>query len=486
MTTITPTLWVYLTDLAPKARIIHPATGEIREIMQAAVQDRAPIGLRRYCLEELGGGVYRETGELFPLTPGLVEDMTDLYVNPNSWNYDYPDYAFESQSDPAELERVKARLEREMADYPYEFKITGLQRRFLLYYSDGDMHSQKAFEALLPTPEYSPLRSDGTLRRPFALSYNHMMRDAKVPQPKEEYRLFGGLRPCLYRGPAYVVRFLLDGQDVLLERCRVYVDAEGNFLCSDWCQRHDYSSYNNGINLQMGLYTFATWVTGPCLVRNTQNGSFTPKNAIFERTAVRDIMKQHVLVPKFDDALAKATKKIQAITAAKPAVKPTVEAGPITEDIMAEALAAAEKLFAAKASVEPAPEPAVVRPTVDGLHRVPSAGLDEDAAGYVISYKVDGESAGRPVIHAFQHYRGDDYMTVGTTEPPRDEFFILDEGANENGAWYGPVHPDEAGEHGMEASDIEKLNATWWLYSAMVYYRENLNPSPVEATLLEA
>jgi hypothetical protein len=489
------TQWIYLSDLAPKARILNPASGEIREIMQSAVKDKAPIGLRRYMLEELPGGSYRETGALADLTPRLVEDMTDHSVKPNSWNFDYPDYAFETQSDPEELARVRARLEQEMADYPYEFQITGLQRRYLLYFSDGNLETQQAFEALLPTPDQSPLRSDGTLRRPFAFTYNHLMRDAKAPWPRNEERLYGGLRPCLYRGPAYVVRFLLDGQDVLLERCRVYVDPQGNFLCSDWCQRHDFSSYNNGINLQMGIYTFSTWVTGPCLVKN--GGNFVPKNTRFERTAVRDMLKRHVLVPTFDETLAKATKKIAMVSKALPPKPVAPVVGPITADAMAEAMAAAAAIFANPKTITPSELTPAVSPRIpiaaDTLHAVACIDRDDDEDegelsnfGYLVQYEVTGTSHGQPVIKATKRYHGTDFHVPDRPLFPVDEseteYFVPDE-SSPTLFWYGDVLPVTDDDH----DTIDQLNKHWWLYSAAVYYRNHLTAvSPLEATLLEA
>lgn len=488
------TEWIYLSDLAPKARILNPATGEIREIMQSAVKDKAPIGLRRYLLQELPGGIYRETGALAELTPQLIEDMIDHSVKPNSWNFDFADYHFEQQSDPDELARVRARLEHEMADYPYTFEITGLQRRYLLYFSDGNNESQQAFEALLPTPTDSPLRADGTLRRPFAFTYNHLMRDAKAPWPRNEERLYGGLRPCLYRGPAYVVRFLLDGQDVLLERCRVYVDPEGNFLCSDWCQRHDFSSYSDGINLQMGIYTFSTWVTGPCLVKN--GGNFTPKTATFERTAVRDMLKKHTLVPSFDETLAKATKKIAMVSKALPPKPVVPDAGPITADAMAEAMAAASKIFAAPTVVVPVDPPAPARVPVseDTVYRLPM--VEEDLSGnplkdsqygYLVRFTRVGDDAGAPIICAQLLFEGEQYLTCDVPTPDTDdadnwatEHFVIDDAA-ETGFWYGTERWSEENDY------VEQLNRHWWPYSAAVYYKDHLNASsPLETVLLEA
>lgn len=483
--------WIYLTDLAPKARILNPVTNQVREIMQTAVKDRAPIGLRRYELEELPGGLYRETGTLAPLTPTLVDEMADHALCPNSWNYDHADYHFELQSDEAERAAVQARLEREMAEYPFKFEITGLQRRFLMYFSDGGVDSQKAFESILPTPDRSPLRTDGSLRRPFALTYNHNMKAASVPWPKDHERLYGGLRPCLYRGPAYVVRFLLDDQDVLLERCRVYVDPQGDFICSDWCQRHDFSSYNGGgINLQMGIYTFATWVTGPCLAKNGPN--FQPKSTTVERTPVRDLMKRHVLVPTFEDTLAKATKKIAAVQKALPPKPAVVEAGPITADIMAEAITKAQALFDAKPpqpEAPPADTPAPAPDAFSNVYRVPYYEWDhgetlpeapDTEQGYVIRMTRLGGTDECPVVEAslITGCRSD-YRSCKVTQTMLDgvysddtDVFTLD-AASSTGFWYGDAHNDPN----------DELSPHWWLHSAAQYYRTHLHRSPIEAAL---
>jgi hypothetical protein len=346
-----PNRWVYLTDLIPTGTIMNLESRETRQIMSSGIKDRAPAGLRRYVLEEREGGAkFQETGEILPITVDLLDDLEDSYSLANSWIADWPHYHVEhvGDADRDMEERVRQRLTRMMGDYPYDFQITGLQRRYLMYFSDGDYNSQKKFERLIPVPKSSPFRSDGALRRRYDWIWNSNMRDAQVPFPKSQRLQYGALSPCLYLGPAWVVRFTLDGVDVLLDRCRVYVDDDANFICSDWCQRHDYSSYNSGINLQQGIYTFDSWVNGPCITRNKEAGNF---DAPVKRTQIRSIMHkaQPVVTRSFEQSYAAAAENVKKY--AKPILvtpPPTPDAGPITPEAMAEAFALSEGIWAAR------------------------------------------------------------------------------------------------------------------------------------------
>lgn len=395
--------WMYLSDLCPKATIINLDTGDLREIMSGAVTRRAPIGLRRYLLEESSAGIFEETGEFLPVTQSIADDLIEYHRNPNGWNYDWVHLPTEQLGDdPAAAARIAERLTAMMAGHPYEFQITGLQRRFLWYYSDGSHETQQRFEALLPAPDRYPYRSDGTLHRRFNWIWNSIMRDAGVPYPTDKRSEYGGLRPMLYRGPAWTVRFLLDGQDVLLERCRVYVDDDANFICSDWCQRHDFSSYDNGINLQTGLYTFDGWVTGPCIIRNQEGGKFKPKQVTVKREAVRDLMKRAPLAVspvKFEDAFVAAKANVAKYS--KPlGVAPVIDAGPITPEIMAEAFSlaapiidaavnkAADELAAATPTTR-TPEPEGV-PEPDLILQLSDAALASVVAEYADSLELPG------------------------------------------------------------------------------------------------
>jgi hypothetical protein len=78
------------------------------------------------------------------------------------------------------------------------------------------------------------------------------------------------------------------------------VTPEGEFICSDWCQRHDYTSYGKGINLQLGIYSFAGWVTGPCIQRAIEQREFK-QVAKTTRTTIRNT--KATLVPTLAEAM---------------------------------------------------------------------------------------------------------------------------------------------------------------------------------------
>lgn len=307
--------WAYINDMGSHAQIMNLDSGETKQIFAANVKDKSPIGLRFGVLQETSSSNYEETGEIAPATLELLMEAEDAYHPRNSWNYDWPHYETELSDNAAEQAGVQRILEAQMAKHPFDFKIIGLQKRMLWYFSDGDEKSQKRFEALIPSPDSFPYRKDGSLRKRYRGTYSSLMRDAKAPIPKEYQQLAGGgLRPMLFRGPAYAVRFLVDNQITAYEHCVVYVMPDGTFICSDWCQRHDFSSYGGGINLQMGIYTFDSWVVGPCIMQAQARGGFKPKGVTIKREAVRELMKRPgaiTKIPTIEEALIKAEKQVK-------------------------------------------------------------------------------------------------------------------------------------------------------------------------------
>jgi hypothetical protein len=305
--------WIYLTDLGSLGAVWNPETDEVRTITPGYVNSRL-LRLRRGILREEVNGLFTETGEVAPMTPTLFERCVPSHVNDNGWVFTWPHPVLDYDDETSERETalIRDRLHREMSIYPYQFTILEIQRRFLFYYSDGDYLSQKSFIGYQPLPHSYPFYDTrhtipkyrdssegetGELRKQFQ----------NTDGPNEvDTNVVGA--PLLYRGPAYVVRFLLDGQEVAYNGCRVMVTPEGDFICSDWCQRHDFSSYSDGINLQLGIYSFASWVTGPCLQRATAHGGFKP-TAKMTRTAIR--LVKAVEVPTFDAAVkaVEPTKK---------------------------------------------------------------------------------------------------------------------------------------------------------------------------------
>lgn len=270
---------------------------------------RPEPALRRMVLETTDGVLLRHTGEMLPCDHRvpIPEMYTDLrarfgdsytawqltrmhFVRENDWCIDWPHYETESEGDnPDSRSRMLALIDELMAPYGLDFKVTGLQRRFLMYYSDGDEASQKFFEALLPIPESCPFRRSGALRSRFASSWSHEDRDKNVPKPA--YLNVHDTKPCLYRGPAWVLRFTVGGVNPAFGGCRVYLDDDGQFLCSDWCQRHDFSSYGGGINLQLRGYDLPGWILGPCITRAAEHNIKVGKS--HKRVAMRSAMKEN-------------------------------------------------------------------------------------------------------------------------------------------------------------------------------------------------
>lgn len=305
-------LWVPLGDLAvQQARCLNTRTGELRLVVLNQVKPKpgtkTVAGLRMFLLKEIANGNFEETGEE-SRDPKHYSICTDMYHN-NGYIYDPPNIPLETADTDPEREAMRARLEQQMAMYPYAFKITGLQRRYLWYFNGGN--AQQLFQTLSFKPGQTPFNPDGTLRSKYSLFYSSQMQAAKAPHPREHEQTYGEtLEKCLYRGVAWVVRFSLDDQDVL-PGARAYVDDEGTFLCSDWCQRHDYTSYHTGVNLQMGIYNLAGWIVGSCLQKVQRE--FRPAAGKATVTQLRAaIAEGAVVVPTFAELQKEAEARIRA------------------------------------------------------------------------------------------------------------------------------------------------------------------------------
>lgn len=73
------------------------------------------------------------------------------------------------------------------------------------------------------------------------------------------------VQECIGRGP-------LDGVNIM-------VDDEGNFLCSDFCQRQDHDSSDDYEGQQDGtLFTLVDWLLGPATELSSRFGSAAPGN----------------------------------------------------------------------------------------------------------------------------------------------------------------------------------------------------------------
>ena len=64
------------------------------------------------------------------------------------------------------------------------------------------------------------------------------------------------------------------GGNLLPNKCRVVMGDDGEFICSDWCQRQSYRSPDTGEGQQRGhKYTLRDWLLGPCTVRIASSGN---------------------------------------------------------------------------------------------------------------------------------------------------------------------------------------------------------------------
>lgn len=203
------------------------------------------VGLRRQIVTATDGAVRARQPLLFsPWTPTLVRLARDYYRPLTGWNYDFPNPKTEDAASPQDVARIIERLREQVKILPMDIQIVGVQRRYLLYYSDGNARSQVRYLRLAPKPgRDSPFGDDWELRE----SYRN----------NTDYGT-----PLLYDGPAWTVRFTVDGVDPIPD-CRVYVSDEGRFICSDWCQRTGYTTYGKGIDLQVQGYTLGSWIAGP-------------------------------------------------------------------------------------------------------------------------------------------------------------------------------------------------------------------------------
>lgn len=336
MTSTNKNVWVYLSDVGSGGNmwLMNLETRERVKASRAQVVGQSAIGLRGYTLTyDAGTGKYTETGESLPMTEQLWDDYVDSWAAHSGWIADWPHYQIESSIIPEQVEEMKARLLEQAKTLPYNIEIIGLQRRFMMYYSDGGFDSQKFFDRAIPWPERLPYNRNGDLRPQYQKHWDHLMRDANAPQPKilQHY----SLRPCLYAGPAWAVRVKINGVVPLVQNCRMYVDDEGNFIASDWCQRQDYHSYGGGINLQLGVYTFASWLAGPCINYATTKAHVQIPKVEIRQVQIRKVLAKVAEPVTFEEAMVQAKAGLKGMEFPKERKDP----GPITEQAMMEAFA---------------------------------------------------------------------------------------------------------------------------------------------------
>ncbi len=207
-----------------------------------------------------------------PMTPEFLVECYEHYVSQNAYNQDWPHIG--TECDPAayvQAEVVRERLHRELQGAtPAPVEIVAVVPRFLLYFTDGSLASQQQFLTVAPRADtVSPFRLDGIIKPAYTAEYSPMMRDMKVPLPPVLHGI-KNITPLLFRGRAFCVEFTVANVDPAYQNCRVYVDWDGNFICSDWCQRASKSAFakdETPVDLQTGQFTFATWVTTSAMVR---------------------------------------------------------------------------------------------------------------------------------------------------------------------------------------------------------------------------
>lgn len=326
--------YVYLSDVSSGGNVwlMNLRTHERQRLSRSAVVDQSPIGLRGYTLTyNEKSGKYTETGKSVGMTEQLWDEYVDAWSRNNGWIADWPHFQLESSETEEQREAMRALLMAQCSNMPYDIEIIGLQRRFLLYFSDGDFNTQRFFDRAVPWPSRPPYGRDGSLRPVYERHWDHLMRDAGAPKPSILHGL--ELRPCLYAGPAWVVRVKVNGVVPLVQNCRMYVDDQGGFIASDWCQRQDYHTYGNGINLQLGVYSFSGWLSGPCINYATNKGGITIPDMSTRRVEIRRVLNAVRDPISFDEALKEARKEVSKMKLPEVRIDP----GPITPEAYLEA-----------------------------------------------------------------------------------------------------------------------------------------------------
>lgn len=151
------------------------------------------------------------------------------YYPSNPWCTDLPTTEVADMATRAR--EVLLNLRAQLSLLGSEADVYSVSPRHLRYYSDGDMSTQR----------------EG----------NHGLRLAPY--------LGDGARPLLYDGPAWCVGLRI-GKKIIPGR--VFVNDQGEFICSDWCQREVDKS--GGIDLITGKntkHTLLTWTAGPGMSR---------------------------------------------------------------------------------------------------------------------------------------------------------------------------------------------------------------------------
>lgn len=169
----------------------------------------------------------------------------------------------------------------------FKVELLGFRRRHLLFFGMGDWTGQTIYQTIAPVPiNDSPYDGLGRLSAryrnhftPEVMEQWKASGDRKAPWPTAWRNNVGRVMPLLYKGPAWVVRFLLDDQDPMGTN-RMWVTDQAEFISSDWCQRHNWSTYNRGIDYQAREFDIPTWLTVGLAKRQMKYKVFKPKHPI--------------------------------------------------------------------------------------------------------------------------------------------------------------------------------------------------------------
>jgi hypothetical protein len=234
-------------------------------------------GLRGQLVLREGNDLIEQV-EPAPMTRALFQAMQRHTSYPNQWCYDPPHWTTERWLDAAAVARTRALIDQQFAAvHEYALRVTGLQPVFLLYYSDGTVESQRRFICAAHGPEKQPF-TDRDLIDPAMFGKTFA---AIREQHLTATSLGTRYRPVLWIGPAMKLRFSIDQQSPDTG-VRVFTDLNGEFLCSDWCQRDgmEQKAKGNGIDLQLRRYTLASWIIGPYLDRVGTNFTATHQRKV--------------------------------------------------------------------------------------------------------------------------------------------------------------------------------------------------------------
>jgi len=207
-----------------------------------------------------------ERVETAPYTQRVFEILENHYSALNSWCHTWPHFEVENVAEKRRQE-MRACLEAQVEGLPLEVGIVALRRCFLVYQSDGDARTQTDYLYVAPPGSqcnYWKLPGS-TLECPFGTF-------VLPPERAEAWKgnsSFSAWVPVLYAGPAWAVLVRIGG--CKLNLCRIFVRDSGEFLCTDLCQRN-VNKATGGINLQVGMYSLASWCMGPGRDHLRRNG----------------------------------------------------------------------------------------------------------------------------------------------------------------------------------------------------------------------